>query len=252
LKQSILPHVSGGWQTRAVSIGTRSLSLYVPAAMEHLLASEDLSRELPYWAHLWPAAFEMAGALVHAPWTPGTAVLELGSGVGLVGLAALDRGDRVCFSDLSEDALLTCRANALLNGFDRFESRTLDWRDPPAATWPAVIACDVLYDSSLHEPLLNCLEHVLGQDGVAWIGDPGRAASIDFFQSLGERFQVRILTGDAQEALFPSRSQFQIFEVTRMKHKGHEGSHKGHEETFSLVSFVHPLSLCENLLSPST
>jgi ubiquinone/menaquinone biosynthesis C-methylase UbiE len=43
---------------------------------------------------------------------PGEVVLDVGCGDGLVGLAALDRGARVIFSDISEACLQDCRAIA--------------------------------------------------------------------------------------------------------------------------------------------
>lgn len=44
--------------------------------------------------------------------TPGEVLLDVGCGDGLVGLAALDRGARVIFADISRDCLDACRATA--------------------------------------------------------------------------------------------------------------------------------------------
>jgi len=188
--------------------------------MEDLLAAaerpgaEISCSETPYWARLWPAAEPAARAVSgRAPWPVGADVLELGSGVGLVGLAALARGDRVLFSDLSEAALAACRINARLNGFSAPEVRILDWRKTADIEADVVLASDVLYDSALHEPLLRTIEAVLRPGGVGWIADPGRHVSRHFAALATERFELRILAESGDEVLFPSRTEFQIFEL---------------------------------------
>lgn len=215
--QDELPKVPGGWELRDVLLAGRSFRLFVPARLETLLgAVEGETDTVPYWGRLWPAAEPAARAVLGwAPWRVGSEILELGSGVGLVGLAALARGDRVLFSDVSEAALETCRINARRNGFSAPRARLLDWREPADLQVDVVLASDVLYDPALHEPLLETIDAALRPSGIAWIADPGRHASREFAARAAEWFDLRIRDESGDEVLLPSRTEFQIFELCR-------------------------------------
>src|SRR5437868_5031320 len=98
--------VPGGWSDRIVAIGGRQFHIFTPSApdefLEHLEEPAAESRPHfadPYWAKLWPAAPHLAEAILRHPPPPGTRVLELGCGSGLVGIAALACGLDVTFSD---------------------------------------------------------------------------------------------------------------------------------------------------------
>lgn len=212
-----LPPVPGGWGLREVRFSERSLQVFAPAHLERLFGEEvgtDETETVPYWARFWPAAEPAARAVLEwAPWPVGAEVLELGSGVGLVGLAALARGDRVLFSDISASALEACRINVRQNGFPDPPVRLLDWRGATEIRADVVLACDVLYDAALHEPLLNTIEAALRPEGMAWIADPGRHASREFASRAADRFELRIRSATGTDLLLPSRTEFQIFEL---------------------------------------
>src|SRR5512145_2718169 len=111
--------IPGGWSERTVVVGPHDFKLLLPAEpdafLEHL---EDLATTGephladPYWAKLWPAAINLAATLVRRPFPPGTRVLELGCGSGLVGLAALASGCDVTFSDYVPKAVELALENA--------------------------------------------------------------------------------------------------------------------------------------------
>ncbi len=202
---------------RETQVAGRSLSLFLPRRMENLFVErEGADEEVPYWARLWPAAELAADAVLSfAPWPVGSDVLELGSGIGLVGLAARLRGDRVRFSDISEGARMACERSARRNGWSDTPAIHLDWRVPSGLQASVILACDILYDPSLHEPLLRTIDEVLEPDGICWVADPGRTSSFDFAVLATERFRVRLFDQVGEEALVPSRTRFQIFELRR-------------------------------------
>ena len=73
--------------------------------------------------------------------------LEIGCGVGLAGLVALDRGLEVCFTDYDRAPLHFVQRSARENGFDpaTFSTRLLDWRDLPEETYPVILGSDSLW-----------------------------------------------------------------------------------------------------------
>jgi predicted nicotinamide N-methyase len=185
-----LPDIPGGWTERTWNLGGRSLRLFLPAVPDAFLddpqVAEAHARDeyMPYWAFLWPASLHLAQAVCRQPWPPGTPLVELGAGLGLVGLAALAAGYRVTFTDYDPLAVHLCRVNALRNGFDDFQAEVVDWRSPPDWRFPVILGCELLYEDRNHEPLLELTRRWLAPGGWAWFADGGRTRAERFFRML--------------------------------------------------------------------
>ena len=162
--------------------------------LENWCSRADLSVPIPYWAEIWPAARALAQHLAAGPPLAGRSVLDLGCGLGLAGIAAGLRGGAVLFADNHADALTFARMNAEAAGLDAV-FLAADWR---AAAWARpfdlVLAADVLYDRSDHEPLLDLLPVLLAAGGVALFGDPHREASARFFDDWRRLHGARLAT----------------------------------------------------------
>lgn len=218
-----LPGVPGGWQDDVVELGERVLRLARPADPDAFLddagvhAANARNDYMPYWAFLWPSAVAMARTvLARAPWPVGSRVLELGAGIGLVGLAAQCRGDAVTFSDHDRTALHLCRLNARRNQLAAPGLLELDWRQPGGEKFPVIIGCEVTYDAPSHGPLLDVLSVQLHEGGVVWLGDPGRYQAIAFHKLAKERgWEARILDESGTTHAAPLSGGFQILELRR-------------------------------------
>lgn len=217
-----LPEIPGGWKPLKVDLGWRLLELILPGEPDRFLddaAVLEANRRddyMPYWSYLWPAAEPFAGVLKGAPWPLGSEVLDLGSGVGLSGVALLARGDRVVFSDYDAQSLLLCRHNAVRNGFADPETLFLDWRSPTDRRFPVITGCEVTYEARNHAPLLALLDRMLADEGVAWIADPGRFHAPAFHRLARDAgYRVRVLDRELVERPEPLSNAFQIMELRR-------------------------------------
>jgi len=215
-----LPAIPGGWTPQEWEIGPHRLKLMRPADPDlflddvHVHQANEKNDYMPYWAFLWPSAVKMAAAVLQADWPVGTSVLELGAGIGLVGLASLKRGDKVTFSDYDATALHLCRLNARLNGLPDPQLLKLDWRQIPDQRFPVLIGCEVTYDAPLHEPLLEFIEQILEPGGVCWLGDPGRYQAQNFFDRATARgFRVRVVDESGVCHHQPLSNAFQILKL---------------------------------------
>jgi predicted nicotinamide N-methyase len=142
---------------------------------------------IPYWTDLWAAGRMLAKVVLREKWAGTPAVLEVGCGLGLGGIAALSRGLSVTFSDVDETACGFAAANARLNGFTHFRTLPLDLRSPPEGlTVPVVIGSDLMYEQRMVEPLALFLKAVLAPDGFALITDPDRLAARSFRWQAGQ------------------------------------------------------------------
>lgn len=218
-----LPPIPGGWSTTDLPIGDQTIRLTRPVDPDLFLDDAGVHRAnekndyMPYWAFLWPSALKMAAAVLQPDWPVGTSVLELGAGIGLVGLASMLRGDKVTFSDYDVTALHLCRFNARLNGLSDPELLPLDWREIPARKFPVLIGCEVTYDAKLHGPLLDLIDVMLESDGICWLGDPGRYQGQFFYeQAVARGFRVRVFDEHGTACRQPLSNQFQILKIDRI------------------------------------
>ena len=166
----------------------------------------------PYWAEFWPASRSMA-QLVHASsWTPHVRAIELGCGIGVVGLAALLGGLDVTFSDRVELAVATAVENAHRNGFPNARGSVLDWSRPSQQQYPIIFASDVLYDRDIHAPLLTTIQAVLADGGECWIGDPGRSATNAFLERVTSTgFELQMQDEEGREVSGVKLGEFRLF-----------------------------------------
>jgi predicted nicotinamide N-methyase len=147
------------------------------AVLDELLAEDDPDEDrLPFWAELWPSGIALARAVISQPLT-GRRVLELGCGLGLVGVTAALAGARVLAVDRSPEATAFTASNAARNDVGvRTAVSAFDEPGPwlREAPWDLVLAADVLYEQRNVPVLLWLLPRLVGQDGEVWLADPGR------------------------------------------------------------------------------
>ena len=157
------------------------------ALLDELLAEDDPDEDrLPFWAELWPAGVALAQAIGTRP-LAGRQVLDLGCGLGLVGVTAALAGARVLAVDRSPEAATFAALNAAHNGvtlqtavcaFDR-PDRLL--REAP---WDLVLAADVLYEQRNLPVLLWLLPRLVDATGEVWLADPGRPMLARFLSGI--------------------------------------------------------------------
>lgn len=178
---------------RQVRIGGRAYRLLGPANYNDLPDSPSVAERferdeyMPYWADLWPGALMLAHEVARWPRIEAecrpVSVLELGCGLGLVGLVAANLGYRVCLSDYDEDALAFALQSAELNGIARPETKIIDWRVRyPDLKADRILAADVLYETRNLAPIADFVcEHLSDRPGsMALISDPNRSTAEAF------------------------------------------------------------------------
>lgn len=215
-----LMDVPGGWTEREWTIEGETFRLILPASPDAFLDDEevhaafDRDEYMPYWAYLWPASLKMVATILRTKWQAGTEVLELGAGIGLVGLAGLARGMKVTFSDYESKAVDLALFNAHRAGYTQAAGMVLDWRAIPARQFPWLWGCELLYEDRNHEPLLELTRTMLLPGGTAWFVDGGRAKAERFCKLLPSfGLTCRIFDEELRPLPAPRVGQYQLFEV---------------------------------------
>lgn len=173
-----------------LELGGRALSvLHAEAILDRATEDRfvsDPDNRLPYGAALWPAALALAHDLAgRAAALRGRAVLELGAGCGLPGIAAAALGARVLQTDRNELALHLCQQNGARNRLAGIGYRRADWVEwPDLGTFDWIIGSDVLYADALHEYLRHIFETNLAPGGRVLLADPYRRTSMALLERM--------------------------------------------------------------------
>lgn len=132
--------------------------------------------DIPYWAAPWAGGLALARHVLDRPeLVRGRSVLDVGTGSGLVAIAAARAGaSRVRAIDVDPEALVAARANAIMNGValelvegDPFEGATVDD--------DVVLIGDLFYEARLAARALAWLRAQAGAGRDVLAGDPGRS-----------------------------------------------------------------------------
>lgn len=144
-----------------------------------------------YWGELWPAGLACAAGVLAGEivWQRGSApILEIGSGAGVVSIAAalamklgLAPRTPIIATDREPRALELIKANALRNGVAEFVStEQLDWQRKYSRQHPLIFAADCLYRPDAGRQLATFLRQALTDDGRALVIDPERWSARHF------------------------------------------------------------------------
>lgn len=217
-----LPTIPGGWTERTWDLTGTILKVILPAVPDAfledpgVLAAHERDGYMPYWAYVWPASLHMAKAILSRPWPKGTPVLELGAGIGLVGLAAAHAGYPTTITDYDPVAVDLAVWNARHAGLTNVTGLCLDWREPFTEQFPVLLGCELLYEDRNHELLIQLLDRMLARDGVAWFGDGGRVRADRFTSLLTQAGYVwSAIDEDGQRLPSLHVGRYQLLRVTR-------------------------------------
>lgn len=179
-----------GWPAEWVRhpVGGRSVELYTVASLETLLDRDQLLRddafEPPYWALLWSGAGFVAQWLLEADVCTGATVLDVGCGLGLVGIAAAGAGASTTVVDRDPDALAFVRASADRAGasievLEGDVAEVLGGR-----TFDVVVAAELLYERASFAAIARSLRDALADGGTLYLGDAFRVDTKQFYEEL--------------------------------------------------------------------
>jgi predicted nicotinamide N-methyase len=177
-----------------IQVADRSIMIQRVKDIDKLLdviADDEFNKDerLPYWADIWPSAIALSEYVVeNKSEFKGKKILEIGCGLGLVGIAVTAIGGDVLFTDYDSHALRFTQTNFTRN-FNRPASvQLLDWRYPGnTESFEIVLAADILYEKRWLEPVLDILERKLSPVGIAFIAEPDRTVAREVYDMIEGR-----------------------------------------------------------------
>lgn len=131
----------------------------------------------PFWAFAWAGGQALARhVLDHPEFVRGKKVLDLASGSGLVGIAAMKAGAAsVTVADIDGFALAATLLNAAQNGVDLSTMQDDLLSGDGSTHWDAILAGDIFYERDTAQRAFDFLNRHAGRGTDVLIGDPGRS-----------------------------------------------------------------------------
>ena len=132
-----------------------SLALFDPQVLEGPIPHDEaqaIVAEPAYWSFCWASGQVLASCILRNPdWVIGKRVVDIGSGSGVVALAAALAGAKAVWAcDIDDDALQAVQVNAEHN---RVHVRGIKTLDDISDEIDVLTAADVLYDRDNHNLL---------------------------------------------------------------------------------------------------
>jgi len=154
----------------------------------------------PFWAFAWAGGQALARhVLDHPEIVAGKRVIDLASGSGLVGIAAMKAGAMsVLAADIDAFSVEAIGLNAEINAVS-LTATGRDLLEQPAEACDVILVGDLFYEKDLAAKVFAWLEDAEGRGITALIGDPGRSyLPREKLKKLGE-YKVEV-TRDLEDA----------------------------------------------------
>jgi predicted nicotinamide N-methyase len=131
----------------------------------------------PFWAFAWAGGQALARhVLDHPALVAGRRVLDLASGSGLVGIAAMKAGAAaVTAADIDPFAGAAAALNAAHNAVHVSVVEDDLLASPGAGAWDTILAGDIFYERDTAARALDFLSAAVARGATVLIGDPGRS-----------------------------------------------------------------------------
>ena len=177
-------------------------------ASEETLARADVPP--PFWAFAWVGGQALARYLLDHPDTvAGRAVLDFGSGSGLVAIAAAKADARsVLAAEIDHFAAAAIDINAVLNEV-AVAVTTADVIGAVDPGWQIVTAGDVCYERDMADRVILWLRTLAADGCLVLLGDPGRS----YLPTAGLRERARYLVPANRELEGSDSRETVVWEV---------------------------------------
>ena len=176
-----------------ITINGKAFQFLVPQSIDRFINPDDPMQNFPLWAKIWPAGTILAGYMDHLPIQPKRRILEIGAGIGLVGVVAAAAGHNITITDINPHALAFARANAAINGCRDVPVRLLDWFELQlTGRYDMIVGSEVIYKEEDIDHLIGLFKHYLKPDGTIILVEEMRKTLSAFFKQTEPVYTLKI------------------------------------------------------------
>jgi 2-polyprenyl-3-methyl-5-hydroxy-6-metoxy-1,4-benzoquinol methylase len=178
--------------TAEVLIRGRRFRLFLPKSIDRFIDDHDVLYRFPLWSKVWEASLILADELAGMPVRPEKTFLEIGCGLGLVGVVAASFGHQITMTENDPHALAFARANAWLNGCSNVRILSFDWNKPEMdGVFDVIVGSEVIYHERDFEPLQEVFQKFLKPGGEVILCAEMRRTNMAFFSLMQESYEIK-------------------------------------------------------------
>jgi len=168
--------------TREMTVRGRKFTFLVPLTIDRFIDDDDIIHNFPLWAKIWKASWVLADHLAGMPIEKETAILEIGSGIGVAGIVAFTFGHQITLTEYDTHAIDFAHANARLNRCGGMKIEKLDWWKPKLESqYNMIVGSEVLYSERDFDALLQLFTNYLKPGGQVILAMKPRQSAMEFF-----------------------------------------------------------------------
>jgi 2-polyprenyl-3-methyl-5-hydroxy-6-metoxy-1,4-benzoquinol methylase len=180
-------------ENRDLTIHGRQFTFVVPKKIDQFIDVENIVRGFPLWAKIWEPSWILAEHVANTPPFQFNKILEIGSGIGVVGIVAASFGHDVTMTEYDENALQFASANAEINHCSEVKICRLDWHHPDLDDrFDTIIGSEVMFHERDCNPLLNLCRTYLKPNGRVIFASGVRQSVLDILNRMRQFFDVKI------------------------------------------------------------
>lgn len=180
-------------ETRESVVGGRSFRFFVPRSLEPFIDPADLFHQFPLWTKIWEASLLLAHRVAAMPPSASETWLELGAGLGVVGVVAAACNHSVTITEHDPHALDFIRANLHINGCRTDLVRRLDWLQPDLdERFDRIIGSELIYNPNDFEALKHLFQTLLKPAGEILLAGEVRQSHRAFLDMMAGDFRIDI------------------------------------------------------------
>ena len=175
-----------------VTLSGRTIELLKPASIDRFVDPDDVMKNFPLWSRFWEASWILANHLFNLAPDPQKTMLEIGCGLGVVGIAAAMAGHNITMTELNSDALNFARANAVTNGCAEIDIERLDWNKPHLeGRFDTIVGSETIYRNEDIEGLKALFERYLAPDGTVILAESVRRTGVIFWERMQKDYAIQ-------------------------------------------------------------
>jgi len=172
----------------SLKVGNRSFSFLTPKKIEELIETNMF----PLWVKIWEASLVLSDYLVNRNHLS-KSLLELGAGLGTIGIIAESVGYKVTTTEYDSKAIQFLHANAHINESHTLKIEHLDWHKPDLeGLFDIIVGSELIYKQSDFEPLIALFRQYLSPKGEILLANEPRKSYEPFLDILKEWYHIEI------------------------------------------------------------
>jgi predicted nicotinamide N-methyase len=176
----------------SIKIGNTPYAFLTPKNLNKLLDLSNDQNQFPLWVKIWESSIILIDHLANQK-KSSKSILELGAGLGAIGIIAESFGYKVTATEYDPHAQQFLMANARINKCQNIHIQQLDWHKPDIeGKFDIIVGSELIYKEKDFEPLMALFQKYLLPGGEILLANEPRKSYEPFLEILKQSYHINI------------------------------------------------------------